>query len=51
MNKCKEAIKELISNLNYDNLIHLVIYDDKVDTLFSNKKITDMDYMIECRFN
>jgi uncharacterized protein YegL len=39
---CKQAIKHLISQLDGEDVVSLVIYDDAVDTIFKEKKASDL---------
>ncbi len=43
---CKQAIKHLISQLDPVDRISLVIYDDTVETVFTEKSITDLDTLL-----
>lgn len=41
MESCKEAIKCIINNLNENDTVHLIAYDDHVETVFSNCNVKD----------
>lgn len=43
LENCKKAISNLISKLNNNDLLHLVVYDDKIDTIFENKRSSDLE--------
>ncbi|QKF94422.1 VWA-like protein [Fadolivirus algeromassiliense] len=43
---CKDAIEQLINKLNENDIIHLVVYDEQVDVIFTNCTIKDRTQMI-----
>lgn len=42
LKNCKQAIKHLIAQLDTEDLVSLVIYDDAVETIFKEKKVSDL---------
>jgi len=41
MESCKKAIECIINNLNENDTVHLIAYDDHVETIFSNCNVKD----------
>lgn len=55
LDECKRGINILLKKLNKGDYVHLVVYDDKVDTIFEGKHLVDLEEMsalvdsIQCR--
>ena len=45
LNECKRGITLLLGKLNKDDYVHLVVYDDKIETVFEGKHLEDLDEM------
>ena len=47
LDECKRGIKILLEKLNENDYVHMVMYDDKVDTVFEGKHLSDLVEMKE----
>lgn len=47
LENCKIAIENIVNNLQTDDTIHLVVYDDRVDTVFKGKHSDDKNEILQ----
>lgn len=45
--QCKKALENIIHCLQPDDCLHLVVYDDRVDTVFQNKRKQNAEEMLD----